>query len=193
MNIRRFCICLLISSIGVSCDSELRVHQVCFIGDSIVVRWDLKKYFPDVIVENMGKGAAHLSYLEECSQLDFKNQDVVVLIGTNDLKNVKIEVLDVYFQRYVEAIETISASDIYVYSVFPRDVPTDNDSVNFMIRSFNERVKTHFLNSNRVIYIDVFERLLYEDKLNPQYSFDGVHLNSYGYELISDELRRAMK
>ena len=182
-------LCIIILT---ACSNNEEVRHFVVIGDSIVARWIVEMYFPDFVIENKGKGAAHIDYLEEFSH-KCEGENVVVLIGTNDLKHINSEKLDDYTERYVNALKELNASNLYVFSVFPRSIDSDAEYVNDIICEFNTRVKTSLSKMENVFYIDVFDMLCYEGKLNPQYSFDGVHLNSFGYDLISFELRRVLE
>ena len=185
--IRVLCFILL-----TACSNNVENRHFVVIGDSIVARWIVEMYFPDFVIENKGKGAAHIDYLDEFSH-KCDGENVVVLIGTNDLTRINYEKLDVYTERYVNALKELNASKLYVFSVFPRSIDSDAEHVNDIICEFNTSVKTSLSEMENVFYIDVFDMLCYEGKLNPQYSFDGVHLNSFGYDLISFELRRVLE
>jgi lysophospholipase L1-like esterase len=53
----------------------------------------------------------------------------------------------------------------------------------------------HFLvaEKHNIVYIDVFSKLLKDDAINMQYSYDGLHLNKHGYEILSYELKRYLE
>ena len=42
-------------------------------------------------------------------------------------------------------------------------------------------------------YLDVYEDLVKGDGINPEYSYDGLHLSKQGYEMISWILKKELK
>ena len=82
----------------------------------------------------------------------------------------------------------LGADKTYLFSIFPRSFKNDPDSINYKIASINSLIKKR-IDSTSVHYIDVFDELSKGDSIDMQYSYDGLHLSTYGYELISSRLR----
>ena len=54
--------------------------------------------------------------------------------------------------------------------------------------------KTHRkLEGTDIIYLDVFDRLLQDGRLNPELTIDDLHLNGKGYSILSEALRRTLE
>ena len=51
------------------------------------------------------------------------------------------------------------------------------------------RIKQLSKDKDYVEYINVYDRLLDGDVLNEDYSYDGLHLNDKGYEVVTDVLK----
>jgi len=49
------------------------------------------------------------------------------------------------------------------------------------------------LEGTDIIYLDVFDRLLQDGRLNPELTIDDLHLNGKGYSILSEALRRTLE
>ena len=47
------------------------------------------------------------------------------------------------------------------------------------------------LQGTDIVYLDVFNRLLQDGRLNPELTLDDLHLNGRGYSILSEALKRA--
>ena len=60
-----------------------------------------------------------------------------------------------------------------------------------MLERVNKALKNYIQsNCENIKYIDVYEDLLFNGLLNPEYYSDGLHLNNNGYELITHKLKK---
>lgn len=181
-----FSFCL---AFAVACSFDYEEQGLAFIGDSLVARWDLQEYFPSYKTENYGVSGSGIAHIEDYRGY-FAGKDVAVIIGTNDLKRIKSNE-DEYAARYVNAILQLGAENVFLYSIFPRSFKSDSDSINNKIARINNLIKKR-IDSANVHYIDVFNDLLKGDSIDMQYSYDGLHLSTYGYELISSRLKELL-
>ena len=180
---------ILFMSVMSGCSFDNEEENLAFIGDSIVARWDLQEYFPSYKTENYGVSGSGIAHIEDF-QGYFAGKDVVVLIGTNDLRRLKSDESE-YAARYVDAVLQLGAENTFLFSIFPRSFKNDPDSINYKIARVNNQIKSK-IDSTNVHYIDVFDDLLKGDSINMQYSYDGLHLSTYGYELISSRLKELL-
>jgi len=173
------------------CTKEEEIQELRFIGDSHVARWDVGTYFPDYYTYNAGISGSSLKYIEKNAN-NYIRKNVVVIIGTNDF-SIASNGVDEYVERYVRAICGLGARKLFVFSIFPNNPKeyswnTDQkdllEIVNYAIKN---KISSEYPN---IVYIDVYDKLLYNGYLNPEYSSDGLHLNEQGYELITQEMRR---
>jgi len=174
----------------VACSFDYEERSLAFIGDSLVAIWDLQEYFPSYKTENYGVSGSGIAHIEDYRGC-FAGKDVAVIIGTNDLKRIKSNE-DEYATRYVDAVLQLGAENVYLYSIFPRSFKNDPDSINHKVARINSLIKKR-IDSTSVRYIDVFEELSKDDSIDMQYSYDGLHLNIYGYELISSRLKELLQ
>ena len=68
----------------VSSCSDDGVSELCFVGDSLVAGWDVKASFPTYVVRNDGVSGARVEDILTWN-LDYRDKNVVMLIGTNNL------------------------------------------------------------------------------------------------------------
>ena len=181
----KFFLVLLMLLLINACAFEDDEQNIVFIGDSLVARWDLREYFPSRNTENYGISGSGITHIEDYRGY-FTEKNVVIVIGTNDLSRIKSD--EEYVGRYVDAVIQLGADKTYLFSIFPRSFKNDPDSINYKIASINSLIKKR-IDSTSVHYIDVFNELSKGDSIDMQYSYDGLHLSTYGYELISSRLR----
>lgn len=175
-----------------SCDKDKVLNtRMVFIGDSLVAGWDLKYYFPSRLVKNdalIGSGVNHLeSRRGTCTGLI-----AVVLSGTNDLGIIPLDEEQDYIERYMTAVKQLGARHTYLFCILPRDDSWSREEpriYNTRIKSFNEKIKALCDNLPDITYVDVFDQMLYKGALNPDYTYDGLHLSPVGYEVISSKLQ----
>lgn len=163
-------------------------EELYFTGSSMIEKWDVRKYFPTQITYNCGLSGSGIAYLESQKGM-FQNVTVVVISGGNDVSS--IDNLDEYADRYVQVLNDLGANHIYLFAILPR-LAFEADGYG-KVRSLNAKIKDRIGKQPvEVTYIDLFDRMLKDGKLNENYFYDGVHLNSWGYDLISGELNKVL-
>ncbi len=173
------------------CSDEPEDAALDFVGDSIIARWDLAESFPSRQVYNFGKSGAGIDYLESMSGR-FSGKDVVVMIGTNDNLLYVGEDIIPYAGRYILAVEELGAKRVFLYSVLPRCFGTDRDGINADIETFNSIVRKEVSDNPRIVYIDVYSCFIIDGEVNMQLFTDGLHLSSYGYEILGKALTEVL-
>lgn len=175
------CIFMLTSCEDVENDTYI------FVGDSIIARWPLDETFPSRLVYNYGKSGAGISYIATSSNR-FNGNDVVVIIGTNDNYFFYSDDVDSYTETYLDAIEKLTDREIFLFSVLPREFNNDSAEINEKIEIFNKKIKEKVEDYHHITYIDVFNDFMDGEHINYQYYSDGLHLNIYGYEILTTRL-----
>lgn len=184
-----FTVVVLISAVG--CKDECAENVVAFIGDSLVSRWDTDYYFTSYTTYNYGVGGSGIKLIEQ-NKGNFTGQTVVILTGTNDIKLIVGDSeLDDYVNRYVNAIVQLKAKKIILISVLPKNLDYEkSNDINGLIRAFNKRIESNVSRIDFIVYCDVFEDFLLNGEMNMNLSFDGVHLNQFGYEILTENVKR---
>lgn len=174
-----------------ACSFDNEERTIAFVGDSLVEKWDTQEFFPSRKTINYGKSGSGISYIESFKGRSI-GDDAVLIIGTNDLKRIDDSNETEYVTRYVTAIQQINAEQVYLFSIFPRSFMNDPDSINDKIRHINSLIKKQIVPTD-IHYIDVFGDLSKDGSIDMQYFYDGLHLNSHGYELICSRLKGALQ
>jgi len=164
-------------------------NEIIFLGDSITDGCNWEEMFQDKRIINRGisgdltSGVLHR--LEEV--VESKPLKVFLMIGINDLADGKIEREVVYnIEQIVKIIHRKSPdTEIYLQSLLPvnKDFKIFENHINKTeeIIRINTALK-NFSNINDITYIDLYSLFVTKDqKLNPDYTNDGLHLTGAGY------------
>ena len=170
-----------------------------FLGDSITDFYDLEKYYEGLPVVNSGiSGNTTKDILNDMKNrvYNYNPSKVFLLIGTNDLiHDISVEDIVSNIEKIVNEINSNEPqSEIYVESVYPVNDNLDEDMVdvrnNDDIMEINEKIKK-YCEDNGYNYINMYDKLLDDDgNFNEEYTDDGLHPNSKGYEVITDEIKK---
>lgn len=184
-----FCSVFLSISIIYGCNKEESGDNIIyFVGDSQIANWDVESSFPNRITRNLGKDGAKLDYLKSIN-IPQENADIVFEIGTNDLNvNWDENQIKDYVGIFSKQIMSFSFNNkIYVLEVFP----TSNIPKNNVIKIFNYELK-RTLNLGNNVVIDVYDALEEDGIIKTDLTRDGLHLNDYGYRVITREIKRKL-
>lgn len=132
--------------------------------------------------------------------LDLEPESVFLLIGTNDLGQG--EQPPEIVKRVEEIVSRVQAAltavRLFVQSVYPVNrnetantapFPAVGPRTNEAIRRINAGLRDLASKSN-FTYIDLYGKLTGIDgQLDPEYTYDGLHLTVQGYEVVKDELQ----
>jgi lysophospholipase L1-like esterase len=162
---------------------------IVWLGDSITDGGEWSELFPNYNTMNRGISSDNtfgiLNRLHEVIRR--KPKKVFILIGINDIsKNIPDEVILRNYRNIVDSLQLQTpVTKIYVQSI----LPTNNKYTQFK----NHQNKTeHILYINQALkklceerniqYVNLYDAFLdTEQKLNPLYTNDGLHLTGEGY------------
>ena len=176
---------LLILSLG-AC-SEEKEGELCFVGDSLVAGWDV----------NDGVSGAKLEEIATWN-LNYQDKNVVMLIGTNNLGGklfndaTRQEFITDFVDEYKRTIEGLAPRRVFVISILPRNLETDNPHTNDYIKELNFALSQMVETLNYGVFLDVYDDFAHEDKMNMNYSLDGLHLNDLGYNILNVRLSKEL-
>ena len=164
--------------------------KFAFVGNSHMAFWALNVYFPQWECLNYGAPGEGLAYVESFHE-DTSDCQVVIQFGSNDIYQLNEENTDDYVERYVKAVLAVPKVKTYLFCIFPRNDYDDySTAVNKFIRMLNEKIVAK-LTGTGIIYLDVFDQLLMNGRLNPELTIDDLHLNGKGYRILSTALKQA--
>ena len=185
---------LLLSALG-ACSGEPE-GELYFVGDSLVAGWDVREAFPTYVVRNDGVSGARLEDILTWN-LDYRDKDVVVLVGTNNLgeivnESTREQAIEDFVEEYRLTIETLAPRKVFVISILPRNFDSDAPGLNLCIEEMNFALSQMVNELSNGVFVDVHDDFLYKDKLNMDYSLDGLHLNDLGYNVLSKRLSQVL-
>lgn len=181
-------------------------NAVVFFGDSITDNCNLKKYYPQYKALNRGisgNTTTDLLARMNVSVFDAKPSRIVLLIGINDMMNEgkKPDEVAINYEKILTELQTkLPQTAIICQSVYP-GWDGDKTKVKFGlvfpiaylaedILALNTRI-AEICKRHNVTYVDTHSLLEMEDHtMNPAYSFDGVHPNDAGYQVVCKELQK---
>lgn len=167
--------------------------KIAFLGNSHIAYWPLHSFFPTWECLNLGHPGEGLDYIRHFRQNLTEFDAVVIQFGSNDLHRLNRDNMADYAAKYVEATEGIFATRKYLYCIFPENDYNDGStSVNRFIARLNAEIKSR-LTQPDIVYLDVFDTLLKDGLLNPDYTIDGLHLSGAGYQIVAGALLKAME
>lgn len=182
----------VMSLAAMSCAEDEVPERLNFFGDSEISRWGLQNSFPTLWTENYGNPGTGVVYLEECRGKS-GNVPYVVLSGTNDAWTLHYSrEFDAYAVRYVDAVLAIGSGPVYLFAILPRSVDDGcPHALHETIPELNRAILTELKRREepRVTYIDLYDRFLGpHGGLDMNLSYDGLHYNRYGYEILTKAL-----
>lgn len=163
--------------------------EIIFLGDSITANCNWSELFQDKRIKNRGIGGdvtqGVLDRLDEI--VESQPLKVFLMIGINDLGKGKTEKEAVTnIKRIIKSLQKKSAeTEIYLQSLLPvnRDLGMFPNYTNKTaeILAVN-RVLKRMAEEFSCTFIDLYPLFIEKDqKLNPAYTNDGLHLNGEGY------------
>jgi lysophospholipase L1-like esterase len=164
-------------------------NQIVFLGDSLTDGCNWSEMLEDSRVVNRGISGdttrGVLSRLDEV--IESKPLKVFLMIGVNDLANgIMAEEVVYNIKQIVKTIYKQSPeTEIFLQSL----LPVNNDFVFFENHTNKTehiiRINTalqNFASINDITYLDLYSLFVTkENKLNQEYTNDGLHLNGDGY------------
>lgn len=180
---------LTVISVALCSCSDDHPDEYLFVGDSIVKRWDIQGSFPTLITYNKGYFGSGIDYLNNFTgRCDGKY--VVVLSGTNNILDAFTEAqINSFAESFTSSIAGMGAKHVYVISILPRSFETDGPHFNENIDRVNHAIRERLQDVPSATYVDVHDEFSDGNGgMKVQYSYDGLHLNSFGYEILTDKL-----
>lgn len=179
--------------------------NIVFLGDSITESYDFNKYFPNQNIINSGIWGDTTDKVLIRIDTDVINYDpskIFILIGINDIGlNMTNDLITKNIEKLILKIEqNCPYAKIYILSVYPLNIsdfspwypPMDTD-INNVVDDLNRKL-IKLTNDLDVVYIDVAKHLKNDNnELIKEYTVEGIHITSLGYEIITEVLERYVK
>ena len=195
MKFKLYILLLLLPLIGCSSDDENENSGpvLVFLGDSIIENWsNLNVYFPVYNCYNYGWSAKGIdTFLGRVNIVTLKNTECVVEIGTNDMRKIiTAGEVNSYIEHYIDVLESLNAKRIYLLSLLPRNREKDGGfDFNSHYPEINMKIQKRVAERmDNVIYIPLYDLFLKDGKINEDYTYDGLHPNALGYEVMASAI-----
>lgn len=165
--------------------------DVAFLGDSLTDAYDVKLYYPDYLVSNRGIGGDTTVGLEDrlkVSVYDLKPKVAVMLIGANNMATM----FDNY-ERILQGFEgNLPNTKIILLSL--TSMSGDWGKKNQLAAYSNVKIKL-LAEKYGYAYVDLYSALLNLEsgEIYPEYTTDGGHLTSRGYEVLTEKITPAIE
>lgn len=183
-----------------------KTGQTVLAGDSITEMYNHTEMFAryteetGICVYNRGiSGDTSDRLLErfESTVLNIEPKNIVLLIGTNDF-NIGADIN--YIAENIEKIiklakEKCDGVHIILEAVYPVNSKINNQGKrnNRDITALNERLKA-IAKANETQFIDLTSQLADQNgNLNAKYTYDGLHVNSQAYRVITNAIVKLLK
>lgn len=167
--------------------------QILFVGSSSIVRWDVKKSFPDLDILNRGFGGSIINdaihYFDRVVK-PYRPRQVVLYSGDNDIGRGRTpeEVLG-DFKTFAKKLQTeLPGTPLAYIAIKPsirREASIDN------VNKANALIKEECDKNPLLTFVDIADLSYGPDgKLTPEvFVSDGLHLSEKGYQLWTERLR----
>ena len=178
---------------------------IVFVGDSLTDNYNVYEYYKGLDGYNRGIGGdtteGLLRRMDE-SIFDLEPSKIVLLIGINDFELVKDSTPNTIYQNILKIIalikERLPEAEIIWESLYPVNKSGDKKiDIASVINKDNEKIKE--VNSlikdiKGVTYVDMYSKLVDEKgMLNIDYTMEGLHVNSFGYHVVTKEIRNILE
>lgn len=183
--------------------SPIRHEAIIFLGNSLTEWGNWSQFFQDQHIVNRGiAGDNTLGILNRLDEIiRAKPKAVFLLTGINDISlSRSSDKAFTIIRSIVYQLQTATQNtNIYIQSVFP----INNDFKRYKrligkeqeIKKLN-RLLENFAKEEKITFINVYPYLIstkQKDMLNPEFTTDGLHLNSRGYEIWTKVLSPYIK
>lgn len=168
---------------------------VLFVGSSSIVRWDVAKWFPDLVTLNRGFGGSQIhevTYYAERIVIPYHPRLIVFYAGDNDIASgaTPEEVLK-RFQEFVTRVRaSLPSTPIVFISIKPS---LARWHLIESVRRANQLIQQYCQENPdlKLIFVDVDQPMIGPDgKPKPElFVKDGLHLSEDGYRLWTELLR----
>ncbi len=165
--------------------------DVAFLGDSLTDGYDVKKYYPQYLVSNRGIGGETTIGLEERMKLslyDLKPKVAVMLIGANNMSSM----FDNYENLLKGFLQNVPNTKIVILSL--TSMSKEWGKKNQLAAYNNVKIKM-LAEKYSFEFVDLYSALLNLEtgEIYAEYTTDGGHLTSLGYEVLTAKITPAIE
>lgn len=164
-------------------------NDVVFVGNSLTEGFPVTEYFQHA--KNRGIGGNTIEYvIGRVGQITLgKPKQIFIEVGINDINtNIAMDTIKGRYCSLINIIRTQSPStEIFIQSLIPTS--KEYKWINEQIIELNNYLIT-LSRSTGATYVNIHSLFLKGDKLNDDYTTDGLHLNNNGYKIWAEAIRQ---
>lgn len=172
-------------------DQDTPENAIVFLGNSLTERGSWETYFPEHQIVNRGIGGdIFAGIIDRLGKiLQDKPAAIFIMAGANDILFHNVSDAD-FLSQYTQLIDRIEEqspqSQVILQSVLPVNETTNPE--NTFLREKNARILAcndvlkQLARHRNLPYIDIHAQTTENGQLSPQFTTDGVHLSSLGYQ-----------
>lgn len=174
-------------------------NQIILFGDSLVAYFPVKAYNLEETVQNLGipgdQTLGLLNRLEDVVRL--KPKAIIIHVGSNDLvltESTRVEIANRILSIRQHLQLELPNTPIYVVSILPVLEEHHLTNKNYLLWRNNGQIKEVNTILEKQIespyYLDLYADLLDDqERLNPELTTDGLHLNEKGYQIYFNHIQ----
>ncbi|MBF0319088.1 MAG: sialate O-acetylesterase [Nitrospirae bacterium] len=164
-------------------------NKIVFLGDSLMSHADWAELFSNGNIKNRGIGGSTAQdiYNRLGDVINDAPKKVFIMAGTNDiLRGKSLEQFILTYNKILKIlIKKLPKAEIYVMSILPLNFEGDKPYNNIVILA-NVKIKQAvdtYNKQDKIKFLDIHESFTGPGtmKLNPLYTYDGIHLTPQGY------------
>ncbi|MDR2515943.1 MAG: GDSL-type esterase/lipase family protein [Spirochaetaceae bacterium] len=159
-------------------------YRIVMLGDSITegVAWNELLGVMDIANRGIG-GDTTEGILNRLSSIYELNPEICFLMaGINDIgKGIPVDIIIKNMEKIIMGLEHNGIKVIVQSTLFVSENAKNYDSINEKVGQVNKWLEK-YCNDKNIIFLNINETLSINNYLNPEYTYDGVHLLGIGYD-----------
>lgn len=173
--------------------------DIILIGDSITQRNEWAEAMNNPHIINRGIDSDTVYGVAKRIHLETQDQpkQIFIEIGINDIYHEND--LSLVFEYYQEIAETIKNespnTEVFIISAMPVNNTKYSHPINNQdVQNYNVKLK-ELAEKNEFTFIDIYSAFIKSgtNEMDEKYTYDGVHPNSLGYEVMQNNLKPYIK
>ncbi|MBF0515803.1 MAG: hypothetical protein HQK97_01625 [Nitrospirae bacterium] len=164
-------------------------EKIVFLGDSHMAYTDWNSMFSHVNILNHGIGGNASQDIYNRLGLVIKDnpKKIFIMVGTNDIiRGVTPDNFILTYDKILHVlIKRLPHAEVYVMTILPGYFENDTlfNSVVLMLNAKIKQAVEKYKKHDNIKFLDIHESFMLPGtlRLNPAYTFDGIHLTDQGY------------
>lgn len=162
------------------CIKQLRYDAaIVFFGDSLTIQMDFQESFPNYKIVNLGYAGSNLTEMSTRAKvISYVTPEKIFFMGgVNSLDDLTVKKASQIYRGILDQIvEQNPSAEVFIQSILP--IATNAESrrlTNGNIKLMNQELQS-IAEEYNMQYIDLYSIYELDGVINPEYTYDGVHL-----------------